>query len=195
VAVGVSLGPFIVLALAIVPFRASLSISTTALILMVPVVGVSTDGFYIGAFDVAVGFLIYDYVFIPPYYTLSVGASQNWVALVIYATVMLVVSKVVSDLKEAKGRADQASKDTRRLMEFSQDLVGQRSPEIVTAATAKALFEVFALDSVSLYLSDMTHNLKEMIALGRPIQSDVIASLTPQERKHSYKSVSQMRRR
>ncbi|SHE36289.1 hypothetical protein SAMN02745225_00408 [Ferrithrix thermotolerans DSM 19514] len=63
-AVGVSLGPFIVLALAIVPFRASLSISTTALILMVPVVGVSTDGFYIGAFDVAVGFLKYNHVLI-----------------------------------------------------------------------------------------------------------------------------------
>ena len=49
--------------------------------------------------SVAAGFLVYDFVFIPPYYTLTVGAAQNWVALGVYAVVMLLVAQVVARLE------------------------------------------------------------------------------------------------
>ena len=41
------------------------------------------------------GFLVYDYGFIPPYDRLTVERAQNWVALAVYAVVMLLVSRVV----------------------------------------------------------------------------------------------------
>ena len=41
------------------------------------------------------GFFVYDLIFIPPYGTLDVGAAENWVALVVYVVVMLLVAQVV----------------------------------------------------------------------------------------------------
>jgi two-component system sensor histidine kinase KdpD len=50
-----------------IPFRSHLSIATTALILVVPVViGVVIGGFVAGAISVVAGFLVYDFFFIPP---------------------------------------------------------------------------------------------------------------------------------
>lgn len=189
--VAASLLLFLLLTIAIMPIRSSLSVATTALILIVPVVvGVSLGGFIVGATDVIVGFLIYDYVFIPPYYTLSVGASQNWVALGVYATVMLIVSKVVSDLQIAKRRADQAREETKRLMEFSQELIGQRSPLTVANTTANALFEVFNFESISISTPEPEGTFKTMVHIGEPIDEKVMSSITPQK---SAELVSQLR--
>ncbi len=98
------------------PVRSHLSVATTALVLVVPVVaGVVVGGLIGGLVAVAAGFLLYDVVFIPPYYTLSVGAAQNWVALGVYAVVMVLVTQVVAGLgstrKEAQrtGRGSPAS--------------------------------------------------------------------------------------
>ena len=63
---------------AMLPLRGSLSIATTALILVVPVViGVVTGGFAVGVVSVLAGFLVYDFFFIPPYLTLWVGAPPR----------------------------------------------------------------------------------------------------------------------
>ena len=59
---------------AMLPLRSHLSVATTALVLVVPVVvGVVSGGFIAGAISVAAGFLVYDFFFIPPYLTLLVG--------------------------------------------------------------------------------------------------------------------------
>ena len=63
---------------AMLPLRSHLSIATTALVLVVPVVaGVVVGGLRAGVTSVAAGFLVYDFAFIPPYYTLTVGAART----------------------------------------------------------------------------------------------------------------------
>ena len=80
-----ALASMVVLTGAMLPLRGSLSVATTALILVVPVViGVVVGGFAAGVLSVVAGFLVYDYFFIKPYLTLWVGAPQNWVALGVY---------------------------------------------------------------------------------------------------------------
>jgi len=65
-----------------IPVRSHVSIATTGLVLVLPVVaGVIVGGYRGGVASVVAGFLVYDVLFIPPYYTLTVGAAQNWVAL------------------------------------------------------------------------------------------------------------------
>ena len=62
-----------------VPLRDHLSLATPALVLVVPVVaGTVVGGFGAGLVAVVVGFLAYDFFFIPPYGTLSRGAAQDW---------------------------------------------------------------------------------------------------------------------
>jgi hypothetical protein len=88
------------------PFRPSLSVATTGLVLVVPVVvGVAIGGFFVGVAAVALGFLLWDYLFIPPYRTLAVTQAQDWVALAVYAVVMLVVARVVANLEAARALA------------------------------------------------------------------------------------------
>src|ERR1039457_4770467 len=88
--------------------RSHLSIATSGLVLVVPVVtGVVVGGFAAGVFGVLAGFLVYDLVFIPPYFTLSVGTSENWVALGVYVAVMLLVASVVGRLGTARAEAHQ----------------------------------------------------------------------------------------
>ncbi len=120
--VGSSVALVAVMALSAVmfPFRAHLSVATPPLVLVIPVAaGVAIGGFAAGVVGVASGFLVYDFIFIPPYYTLSVGAAQNWVALGVYAAVMLVVSQVVSRLNSARAEAQDRAAEARRLFDLS----------------------------------------------------------------------------
>ncbi len=68
---------------AMIPLRSGhLSVATSALVLVVPVVvGAAVGGFSAGIVGTAIGFFVYDFVFVPPYHTLSVVDARNWAAL------------------------------------------------------------------------------------------------------------------
>ena len=111
---GVALAATAALAGAMVPARSHLSVATTALVLVVPVVaGVVVGGFRAGVVAVITGFAVYDVVFIPPYGSLRVGHSENWVALGVWAAVMLIVARVVAKLDEARTKARRGEEDVR----------------------------------------------------------------------------------
>jgi K+-sensing histidine kinase KdpD len=55
------------LSLLLLPWRGDISVATTAVVLVVPVVvGVAVGGFPAGVVATTVGFPAYDFVFIPP---------------------------------------------------------------------------------------------------------------------------------
>src|ERR1700722_5013299 len=112
---------------AMVPLRSHMSIATTALVLVVPVViGVVCGGFVAGALSVAAGFLVYDFFFIPPYLTLKVGTVESWGALAVYAVVMLLVARVVAVMNVARARAQRQGGEIRELFELSDLLVADK---------------------------------------------------------------------
>ena len=78
----------VVLAAAMLPFRSQLATATAAVVLVVPcVAGVVSGGLVAGLVSVATGFLVYDFVFVSPYGTLTVSNWQDWVALGVYVLV------------------------------------------------------------------------------------------------------------
>ena len=90
----------------LVPFRTHLSIATAALAFVIPVVvGVVAGGFAAGALASVVGFVLYDVFFLPPYGTLTVHGGENWLALVVYLVVTLLVAQVVTNLNAARDEA------------------------------------------------------------------------------------------
>ena len=96
-----------------VPFRAHLSLATPPLVFVVPVViGVVVGGIVPGALAAVAGFLFYDVFFIPPYDTLTVHGTQNWIALVVYVIVVLVVTRVVTNPAGTPGRMRSAGSGT-----------------------------------------------------------------------------------
>jgi two-component system, OmpR family, sensor histidine kinase KdpD len=134
------------LSAAMLPVRSHVSIATSGLVLVVPVViGVILGGYPGGLATVVAGFLLYDFLFIPPYYTLTVGALEDWVALGVFVAVLLLVAQVVVHLDTARSQAQQRAVEAQRLYELSELLVGDRSvPELLDtiASTVQTVFDV-----------------------------------------------------
>ena len=72
---------------------------------------------------------MFDFWFLRPYDTLSIGTTQNWTALLVYIVVVLLVARVVSDLKSARLEANRGGEAMRRVFELSELLVQDQSTE------------------------------------------------------------------
>jgi two-component system, OmpR family, sensor histidine kinase KdpD len=169
----------VALGAAMVPLRAHLGIATAALVLVVPVVaGSVVGGFPAGAASVAAGFLVYDYLFIPPYYTLTVGAAQNWVALGVYALVMLLVARVVAALNSARAEARRRAVETGRLYELSELLVGDRSVGDLLETIVQGVRTAFDVAGVALLLP-VEGRLAVAASAGEPLSHDELSRLDP----------------
>lgn len=139
-------------------FRDHVSVATTALVLVIPVVaGVAVGGFAAGVVATTTGFLVYDFLFIPPYYTLSIGATQNWAALGVYGVVMIVVSRVVSRLNVARFEAHLRAAELRRLFDLSELLVRESSLIDLENDIVRAIMDAFHLEGVALLLPKDGH--------------------------------------
>lgn len=142
-----------VLTAALLPLRDHLSVATTALVLIIPVVvGVATGGFLAGAISVISGFLVFDYFFIPPYWTLQIGATENWIALLVYAVVTLPVARLVARVIAARTQAEQRGVELRRLLDVSTVLIEDRPLEEVLTMVAATLRELYEARQVALLL-------------------------------------------
>ena len=174
-----ALGAVAVLAAIMAPFRSHMSIATSALVLVVPVViGVATGGFVSGTVAVVAGFFVYDFFFIPPYGTLDVGTPEDWVALGVYVVVMLLVARVVSSLDEARSQARRRETEIRRLFELTDLLIGDKPVPQLLALIVAAVHDAFGFRSVALLLPSGAH-LQVAAAAGEPLTDDELLRITP----------------
>ena len=175
-----SLACMAVLTAAMLPLRTHLSIATTALVLVVPVVvGVTHGGFFAGVLSIVGGFLVYDFFFIPPYLTLDVGASENWTALGIYALVMLPVARVVAGMNLARSEARQRGLQLRRLFELSTQLVQDRPLPELLSVIVTALADVLDAGHVALLLPDDDDRLRVAATAGEDLDPTELQRLHP----------------
>src|ERR1022692_281856 len=153
---------------AMLPLRPHLSIATTALVLIVPVViGVVLGGFNAGVLSVIAGFLVYDFFFIPPYLTLWVGAPQNWVALGVYAVVMLPVARLVASMNATRAKERRQSLEIRELFELSDLLVADQPLDVLLSLIVNTLRDVFDATRVALLLPE-DNRLEVAASAGTP---------------------------
>lgn len=158
----------VAVAFALLPARSHLSIATAALVLVVPVVaGVATGGFVAGLASVVAGFLVYDWTFIPPYRTLTVGSGQDWVALGVYAVVMAVVARVVSAMDRARHASAAREAGARHLVELSELLLAERSVPELGRAVVGPLCERLGVDGAALLVA-AGERLDVVAAAGEP---------------------------
>ncbi len=173
------LASMFLLTVALVMLRSHLDIATPAFILLIPVViGVVVGGFWVGVVGALLGFLIFDYLFIPPYYTLSVGALQNLVSLFVYVVVVVLVSTVVSRLKEAQLKAKIYGDDFYRLAQTSQALIGVSGLEPLLAKVTDSLANNFGYLSVAIFLPTET-GLEINSPSGKPLTQKEISLVVP----------------
>jgi two-component system sensor histidine kinase KdpD len=175
-----ALATMAVFTVAMLPLRGSLSIATTALVLVVPVVvGVVAGGFVAGVLSVVAGFLVYDFFFIPPYLTLWVGAPQNWAALGVYVAVMLPVARVVSGMNAARAKERRQGREIRQLFELSDLLVEDKPLEVLLSAIVTTIADVFGARQVAIFLPDEAGHLAMAASAGDPLSSEQLRRVLP----------------
>jgi two-component system sensor histidine kinase KdpD len=122
--------------------------------------------------------LIYDYSFVPPYKTLNVGSDQNWVALLVYVVVMLLVVRVVDRLDSARLEALRGREVVRRIAEVSELLVGDQPVEELLrniVATAQTMFNVPGVSLLELE----DGQLVVVASAGEPLTPEELRQLDP----------------
>jgi two-component system sensor histidine kinase KdpD len=168
-----------VLGFAMLPLRDHISVSTAALVLVIPVVlGVVVGGFVAGTVSVMAGFLVYDYAYIPPYRTLNVGNAQNWTALIVYVVVMLLVAQVVARVDAARAQAQRGTIAMRRLYELSELLVGDQSVSELLENIVQAARTMFDVPGVSLLILQ-DDRLTVAATSGEPLTGAELRQLGP----------------
>ncbi len=166
------------------PFRGHLSPTIPALLFVLPaLVGVAVGGFVPGAVGALAGFVAYDFYFLPPYGTLSVRSPQNWVALVVYVLVVLVVSQVVARLRDAREEALRRTEEARRLFDLSQALIGDLTQSEMLSHIVAAVQEAFSPRWTALVLPESDDGagvgpLRVAATAGHPLAADEVSSLT-----------------
>src|SRR5215475_12527271 len=135
----------------LVPARASVSLSSVALLYLVPVVAAAVIGGVWPALVAAVGAdLVVNFFFIPPYHTLVVASGQHVVVLVIYVLVASAVSLAVEVAARQRVRAARRG--------VAATLLGGAATEPVSAQSLTRLLEhvrdTFGMTAVALLQSD-----------------------------------------
>jgi two-component system sensor histidine kinase KdpD len=174
------------LGLAMLPLRSHISVSTAALVLVIPVVvGSAIGGIKAGISSVIAGFVVYDYGYSPPYKTLDVGTPQNWAALGVYVIVMLLVASVVASLDSSRIEAQRGGEAAHHLSELSEHLVGDQPVDNLLDTIVSAVHAVFEIPGVSLLVLD-EGVLKVVASAGDPLTDEELAQLAP----HSGQPIS-----
>jgi len=173
-----ALGMVAVLTAALLPERAYLGPATVALVFVVPVVAaVSIGGFGAGVLAAGVCFLVYDYMFLPPYYTLYVARGADWAALGVYGAVAVIVARVVSALKVARAESQRRAEDVRRLFDVSELLVRELPGRALVEDIVCSLRSAFDLRGVALLLP-VDGRLQPVACAGYELSPEEAAHLT-----------------
>lgn len=99
-------------------------------------------------------FLLINYCFIEPRYSLGVGSTQSWVILLVFAIVAVTVSSVMQRLKQQMLQSRQAAQQSRFFQSLAELLAAQSTTETLLEAACRHIGEVFALRARVVRLSE-----------------------------------------
>ena len=120
----VAVGGLALTSVALLPVRGSLALASIALLYLLPVVATAAvGGGWLGlTADVLVNFL-----FVPPYHTLTVSDRDNVITLIVYAVVAAAVAVAVDVAARNRATAARRAVETRLLAQAAQSPVAEAS--------------------------------------------------------------------
>lgn len=130
--------------------REVLGEAVIALLLLVPVgYSASQWGQGPGMSAAMVASLLFDFLFIPPFYTFVVGALESWLVLIIFLTVAIVV---IGRIQTGLSRAQVSEREALFMYELSSALAGMRTQAAVAYILVRNLQQMFFGSRVSVVL-------------------------------------------
>jgi two-component system sensor histidine kinase KdpD len=126
-------------------FRGEASKTNVVLAYLLVVTAAAAGGLGPGVTAAALGFLAFDFLFLPPYHTFIVDDLQDYLSLAVYLLVAVVVSLLVGTSERRRARAERREQETRMLFELSSSLVAHGGLEDTLQSvvrTVRALFDL-----------------------------------------------------
>jgi two-component system sensor histidine kinase KdpD len=122
--------------------------------LLVVVAAAAAGGLGPGTAAALLGFLAFDFLFLPPYRTFVVSDRQDYVSLGVYLGIAMVVSYLVGALERRRRQAERGEQETRRLYELSSSLVAHGSLEDTLNSVVHTVRSLFDLAGVAIVLPE-----------------------------------------
>jgi two-component system, OmpR family, sensor histidine kinase KdpD len=161
-------GPAVLVAV-LLPFRDQLQTITIGFGFLVLVVAAASIGrFGPGILASIVGFLAFNFFFIPPYGTFSVDQAEHVVALFVFLGLSVLISALLARAVERADAAEAREAELRMLQELSRDLVVQGPGEDTYRVLLRHLVESFSFDAGALLLQQEGAGLVEKLSVGTP---------------------------
>jgi two-component system, OmpR family, sensor histidine kinase KdpD len=125
-------------------FRAQLGILNVLLLYLLLTFSLAVSGgLWPAVLSAVLGFLAFDFFFIPPFHTLDVAAPDHVLALFVYLGVAVVTAHLVSGMR---ARTEQALRESRRmtlLAELNAALIGDVTLDAILARIAERIVSVY----------------------------------------------------
>ena len=129
--------------------------TTASLVYLVFVVWFATvSGFWLSLFVAVVCAAAFDFFFLPPFHTMSLQGSEEWIALASFLLCSIVVSRVAELARQQKLKAEQRRADVERLYALSQEMMLYEDAERLLGELPRLLCSIFSLDSAALYVNE-----------------------------------------
>lgn len=133
-----------ILTLGMLPFRDQLGVLNVLLFyLLLTFILALTLGLWPAVLSAVLGFLIFDFAFIPPYVTFTVASPDHVLALFVYLGVAIVTARLVSSVRARTEEALRESRRTAMLAELNAALIGDVTLDAILARIAERVVTVY----------------------------------------------------
>lgn len=135
------------------PLRAAIDTAAVALLYLIPV-GLATAalGQGPGIAAAVLAFLAFNYLFVPPYYSLRVLHADNVVALIVFLIVAVVTNQLVGRTRRSLELATEQGQLSTRLFELTAALIGQTDADAIASVVLQHLQAAFGPMAIELHL-------------------------------------------
>ena len=111
---------------------------------------------------------LFDFAFVPPYYTFSVSDARYGLTFAVMLLVALMMSRLTARIRSQAEASRERERHTATLYALSRDLSSARTSEELIALTLKHVHDTFATDSV-LFLPDAEGRVRPVEPAAYPI--------------------------
>jgi len=151
------------------PFREDLQPLTVGFAFLIVVVAAAAVGrLGPGILASIVGFIVFNFFFLPPYDSFVIARAEHVVALFVFLGLSVLISALLARAVERADAAETREAELRTLQELSRDLVIQGPGEGTYRALLEHLVQSFSFDAGALLLQEEGEGLVEKLAVGAP---------------------------
>ena len=126
------------------PFRNQLGILNVLLLYLLLAFMLALNfGLWPAVLSAVLGFLAFDLLFIPPYYTFNVASPDHVLALFVYLSVAIITARLVSRVRARTEEALREGRRTALLAELNAALIGDVTLEAILARIAERVVTVY----------------------------------------------------